>query len=143
MKQILAIIVLLMPSVVLACSCKENDMEVLYNQSSHVFSAEVTTTHLKKIKFWPREVDLIEAEFNVIEYFKKGNNEINIVRDLSWGAGNCSIGLMSGLEFVFFIAKEQGKIKNYVNMCSGTYPIHLKKSDFQNRFDRLRSFGKK
>ena len=97
----------------------------------------------QKIKFWPREVDLIEAEFNVIEYFKKGNNEINIVRDLSWGAGNCSIGLMSGLEFVFFIAKEQGKIKNYVNMCSGTYPIHLKKSDFQNRFDRLRSFGKK
>jgi hypothetical protein len=93
---------------VFACSCRERDKAVLFSKAEHVFFAEVTDTKLVKLKLDTSDtekVDIIEAKFVVLEVFKGDPNKISVVRDLSFGFGNCSIGLMSGMEYIFFVTK--------------------------------------
>lgn len=62
------------------------------------------------------------------------------VRDFPFGIGNCSIGLMSGTTYIFFIQKENGGIKNYVGMCSGSRPVFRGKG-LEEFLGQLRSYG--
>ena len=141
----------------LACTCGEQDQKVLFEKADWVFLAEITSTRLIKNATadqpgttlsgaesstrGPESADVVEASFTVIEYFKKGSTPIDAVRDLPLGFGNCSIGLMSGMEYIFFVRKGQGALKNYVGMCTGSRPVNVGYDGFPEVLQGLREFG--
>ncbi|MFK8067538.1 MAG: hypothetical protein AB8D52_04765 [Gammaproteobacteria bacterium] len=129
----------------LACSCKETEQKLLFNDADAVFLAEVTDTKLKKVKLSKHRDeldDIIEAKFTVIEVLKKSTYEVDIVRDLSFGVGNCSIGLISGMEYIFFVKKGEDLLTNYIGMCTGSRPVNMHAKDFEAELEKIRDIGK-
>ena len=142
----------------LACTCEENDKKILFEKAEWVFLAEVTSTRLNKgaIASHPETTmegaqtytlgqeagDIVEATFTVIEVFKKGSSPIEVVRDLSYGFGNCSIPLMSGMEYIFFVHKGQGALENYVGMCTGSGAVNVEANEFPEELQMLRNYNK-
>ncbi len=128
-----------------ACSCKGMDIETLFKNADAVFLAEVTDTKLKKLKLSENRDeldDVIEAKFTVIEHFKKTSYKVDVVHDLSFGFGNCSIGLISGMEYIFFVLKGEGEFNNYVGMCTGSVSVNIHARDFDKALDKYRNLGK-
>jgi hypothetical protein len=160
MKAILLSVLLLIgPFVVggFSCTCAERDDETLFGSADTVFMAKVTNTRLVKYAdmaeskvpslnmksgtFGPEAADIVEAEFTVTEVFKKGSGQVELVRDLPFGFGNCSIGLMSGMTYIFFIQNQNDGIKNYVGMCTGSRPINIGWNGLNEFLGKLRSYG--
>ena len=121
------------------------DKVVLFSKAEHVFLAEVTDTKLVKLeldKSDSEKVDIIEAKFAVLEVFKGDPNKLTVVRDLSFGFGNCSIGLMSGMEYIFFVTKGEPQLTNYVGMCTGSRTVNTGYKNFDKLLDEYRNLGK-
>jgi len=135
------LLVTLLPSVSFACSCKERTDSELYKNAKAVFLAEVTLTEIEKDESENSLGDMVIAKFRVIESFKPGSAEITEVRDLSFGFGNCSIGLTSGMEYVFYVSNDKGKFTNYVGMCTGSRPVNLQADEANELLDRIRKLG--
>ena len=135
------------------CTCEEHDPQVLFKNADGVFLARVTDTKLldkqslspmggtQSFTAGPESADTVEAKFLVLEYFKKPVREIREVHDLPYGIGNCSIPLMSGLQYVFFTSGGTGKW-NYVGMCTGSSPVNPQSKDYSALLDKLRGYGK-
>lgn len=156
---VLSIIVLVgaLAGTSLGCSCAERDQKALYDKADWVFLAEVSGTKLIKNEaahqpgamlkgaetytVGPEGTDVVEASFRVIEYFKKGSAPINVVRDLPFGIGNCSIPLLSGMEYLFFVQSSKGPLKNYVGMCTGSAAVNVEGNDFPKLLQQLRDFA--
>jgi hypothetical protein len=141
----------------LACTCEERNQKSLFEKADWVFLAEITSTRLVKnatddqpetaldgagsFTLGPESADIVEASFTVIEYFKKGSTPIDVVRDLPFGFGNCSIGFMSGTKYIFFVHIGQGALKNYVGMCTGSMGVNVHAKEFPKLLEELRKYG--
>lgn len=123
------------------CSCAPLTEEELFNGARAVYLAEVTDTKLIKESDDDTSWEIIEANFTILEKFKGPEEPITKVHDLSFGFGNCSIGLMSGMEFVFFISESRNG-RNYVGMCGGSKSINLGYKDIETVLNKLRSYPK-
>ena len=149
MHQFLVILVILTyPLNAFACSCDRTATdESRFNEADTVLLAEVTNTRLVKTSYEGEELEIVEADFKAIEIFKEGAETTNFVRGLSFGFGNCSVGLMSGMEYIFYIStenEEYGEEFNYfVNMCDGSTAVNIHRNNFEEELEKLRNFGKK
>jgi len=127
------------------CSCVQRDEKQRYDDAEAVFLAEITDTHLRRAGTAMASLgDVIEAKITVLEYFKKPAYEIATVSDLSFGFGNCSIGLMSGMTYIFYVAPSKiglGGLVNYVGMCTGSQAVNPHYKDFDKILARMRSYG--
>lgn len=88
-----------------ACSFKERTLEELFASAKNVFRARITEVRLARLSdpSNPKDVaEVVEARFEIKEVFKGGTPASGFVRDLPFGPGNCSLGLLPGLEYVFF-----------------------------------------
>lgn len=88
-----------------ACSFKEKTLEERFASTKNVFRARITEVRLAKLAVPSNPNDaaeVVEARFEVKEVFKGIVTSAGIVRDLPFGPGNCSLGLLPGLEYVFF-----------------------------------------
>jgi len=135
-------LVILGSSTAWGCSCVKRDEQQLYADAEAVFLAEVTDTHLKRAgtsKGPPG--DVVEARVDILEYFKKPGYDIETVRDAPFGIGNCSIGLMSGVKYIFFVAAGTGEPANYVGMCTGSRAVNVHYKDFDRILEKMRSYG--
>jgi hypothetical protein len=89
-----------------ACSTSNPPTEQeLFSRATSVFRARVTEARLSRLAnpANPAEqVDVVEARYEVKEVFRGTPPSAGFVRDLPFGPGNCSLGVLPGMEYVFF-----------------------------------------
>jgi hypothetical protein len=77
--------------------------EELFRKASSVFVARVVRTEESSWKFGHVTEPIVEGDFQVIEVLKGQPPTDGKVRDLTFGPGNCSLGLLAGMDYLFFI----------------------------------------
>ncbi len=107
--RFLSLILVLLASDVLACSCMGSDLEGQYESSPNVFTAVVTGARFD-------EDGNIEANFEVAEVFK-GNIPFDKLRTTRSGS-SCDTSITVGPEYLFFMGDE-GRF----GMCAGNKTI--------------------
>lgn len=103
-QVLLASLLLALPSV-FACSFRPQPLETYFEKSKNVFRARVIETKLAMLvnpENPSERNEVIEAKFEVKEIFKGGVTESGVVRDVPFMPGNCGLGLVPGMEYVFF-----------------------------------------
>lgn len=138
-RSLLAILSLFLASSAMACSFIGSTDEERFATANTIFRARVIETHLSTHTdpFDPSaQTEIVEARYQLLEVFKGNPLESGVVRDLTFGVGNCSLGLMVGLEYVFFPSKQ-----GYVLLPSGSFTyLNANDSEVKQRLDRLRKF---
>ena len=83
--------------------------------------------------------EVVEAKFEVKEVFKGEPPRSGIVRDIPYGIGNCSLGLLAGVEYVFFPGENDS-----VLLLSGSFGfMNPNGAEIKKRLDELRNWGKR
>ena len=102
-----ALMLLLGMSAAEACSSLEppQTRAQLFARASAVFVAHLLRTEEIKATtpFGDQPLPVVEATFRTIEVFKGRPPADERVRSLVYGPGNCSLPLLSGLDYVFFL----------------------------------------
>jgi hypothetical protein len=109
-------------NIAFACSTRGPDgsptIEQLFAKSTSVFVAHILRTQESALKV--SDIPIIEGEFRLVEVIKGTPPPDYKVRDFVYGYGNCSLGLLAGLDYVFFIQKENHDL---VVWPSGSQPL--------------------
>lgn len=88
-----------------ACSFAHLSREELFQMHSSIFHAVLTKTELSTFtnpKNEKESVEVVVGTYKLIEAFKGSVPETGEVRDLVYGPGNCSLGLMAGNHYIFY-----------------------------------------
>lgn len=89
-----------------ACSTINSPTEhLLFSRAKSVFRAQVTEvklSHLANPENPAEQVEVVEARYILKEAFRGNPPSTGFVRDLPYGPGNCSLGVLPGVEYVFF-----------------------------------------
>ena len=93
-------------------------VEELFAKATSVFVAHVVRTQETNLKI--EGIPIVEGEFRLVEEIKGTPPQDYRVRDFVYGYGNCSLGLLAGLDYVFFIQKDWSDL---VVFPSGSRPI--------------------
>ena len=145
---------LLEPMAAHACSCRgATDITSRFIRAQDVVIAEVTNTKLIKTVHKEHDFEYIVANIEVIEDLKRSPNDrpLTKVIDLVPESGNCSIALVSGMEYVFFVdnyhyedeENEMGWIKqdHYVGRCTGSRAINIYSVNFDEEHAKLKELA--
>lgn len=142
MKNLATFVLLLSFSAVAsACSFKQRSDEQLFAAATSVFRARVTEVKLASLADPAnpsgRAVEVVEARYEVKEILKGAAPSAGIVRDLPFGPGNCSLGLIPGLEYVFFPGEHE-----MVLVPSGSFAYFNEEgSEVKPRLEALRKLA--
>lgn len=111
-----------------ACSRRHHPTdEQLFDEATHVFVARVVSTQLKRLRGRECEVgdlddddcEYVEARYELAESLKGSPGRRGKVRDLVFGPGNCSLGLLAGIYYVFYLDSDH----NWVPHINGSFPL--------------------
>lgn len=98
-----------------AFSCSSRDPRPtdadLFSRATEVFVARVSSTKLAHFSrrlcgVDPEECEYIRADYTLVENIKGHAPRRGHVKDLPFGPGNCSLGVMAGWYYVFYINDE-------------------------------------
>ncbi len=113
--------------------------EALFRKAKSVFRARVVETKIVQFRNPDKlsEVgEVVEAKFEVKEVFKGEPPRSGVVRDIPYGIGNCSLGLLAGVEYVFF--PEEHELVSF----GGSFGlINPDGTEMKSRLDELRNLG--
>src|SRR5262245_22220737 len=100
-----------------ACSPVDRDptTEQLFAKATTVFVAHIVHTEESQIVFLGNTESVIEATFRTIEVLKGRPPEDGKVRSLVYGPGNCTIPILAGWDFVFFL-RQDASIDDHHNL---------------------------
>jgi len=143
------------PTLSYACSCRgETDLKSRFIRAQDVVIAEVMDTKLVKTVHKEHDLEYIVADIQVIKNFKQDEDNglpPAQVIDLVPETGNCSIALISGMEYVFFVddkhyqdeESEIGWLKqdNYVGRCTGSHIANIYSVDFKAELAELKKLS--
>jgi hypothetical protein len=146
---------LVVPSLAHACSCRgDTDLKSQFIRAQDVVIAEVTDTKLIKTVHKEHDLEYILANIEIIEDIKRSpDNKEDLTRviDLVPETGNCSIELISGMEYIFFVdghhyedeESEMGWIKedHYVGKCTGSRMINIYSVNFDEERAKLKELA--
>lgn len=65
------------------------------------------------------ECTYVEGSYELVQAIKGAPRGRGKVRDLVFGPGNCSLGLLTGFYYVFYVDKQH----NWVPHISGSFPL--------------------
>jgi len=141
MKQITAALLIFFGLPAMACSSlKQPTNEELFANASSVFRARVTEAKLVVITYSSASskiVEVVEARYEVKEIFKGTPPASGVVRDLPYGPGNCSLGLLPGVEYVFYPGEQ-----DMVLLPSGSFAfINPDGNEVKPRLEELRKLS--
>lgn len=142
-KNLLCVfIVFLIAPLAEACSSsKKYTEEELFTKAKSVFRARIIETKIVQFRN-PDNLseagEVVEAKFEVREIFKGEPPRSGIVRDVPYGVGNCSLGLLAGIEYVFF--PEEHDLVSF----GGSFGfVNSNRVEMKKRLDQLRNWGKR
>lgn len=137
------LLVLMLADAGLACSrapgLPEPTDEDLFRSASAVFVAHLTRTEEAEMKDpdTGKPPPIVIGHFRLIETLKGSPPANGTVRDLVYGPGNCSLGLLAGNDYVFFL---QDEYKGVVLHLSGSRMIFdLEARQVRAFLDKLRA----
>jgi hypothetical protein len=83
---------------------------------------------------------IIEGSFNTIEVIKGEPPASRKVRSAPYGFGNCTIPLLAGADYIFFLQKED----DYITFLSGSGGpiINLDGTKVREKLEKLRALAK-
>jgi len=111
-----------------ACSRRVQPTDAqLFSEAEHVFVAKVVATTLRQV---PRrqceaeelnedECAYVEGRYELVQTLKGTPRRRGTVRDLVFGPGNCSLGLLAGFYYVFYMDRQH----NWVPHINGSFPL--------------------
>lgn len=111
-----------------ACSRRTHPTDAeLFSEAKHVFVARVVSTQLKRMRGRECEAEdlddddceYVEARYEIAESLKGSPERRGKVRDLVFGPGNCSLGLLTGFFYVFYLDSDH----NWVPHINGSFPL--------------------
>ena len=114
----------------------------LFSQASSVFVAHLTSVSEvsapEDIKGIYRKI--VEASFSPIELIKGEPPASRKVRSAPYGFGNCTIPLLAGADYIFFLQKED----DYITFLSGSAGpiVNLDGTKVREKLERLRALAK-
>jgi len=123
-----------------ACSIRDlATEEEKFAQAKEVFLARVVRVEEsgKAERIGGTEIKTVQGTYKLVEVFKGDPKDNDTVVDLVFNPGNCSLGIMAGLHYVFFIRPDNRLVlwvygsRGYINL-DGSVP----KADFA-RFREL------
>ena len=106
LQAVFLVLLLASSPIGLGCSVLEPiSDETHFGKATAVFLARVVRTEARaKPERWgSQDVLVVEGTYKLVEVFKGQPKDEDIVLDLVFGPGNCSLGLMAGLHYLFFI----------------------------------------
>lgn len=124
-----------------ACSTLNPPSEQeLFSRAQSVFRARVTEAKLE----WFRNpqnpaerVEVVEARYEIKEVFRGTPPTSGFVRDLPFAPGNCSLGILPGMEYVFFPDEH-----DFVLVYSGSFGFfNSEGTQVKPQLDALRHMG--
>jgi hypothetical protein len=110
----------------------------LFEKAASVFVAHVFRTEEKQLPVGPNKtsIPVVEGDFRIIETLKGTPPSDGKVRDVVFGPGNCSLGLMAGLDYLFFI--NDGQV--FVSWPTGSRPfINIEGTEPKKLLENLRA----
>lgn len=149
LKICVALFLTLLPmKEVLACKCAMGETErSRFDSAEYVAHVKITATELKDSSelgggasdFSP---EYVRVSFEEVEVFKGARFSPNYLKEFPYANGNCTIGLMPGLEYVIFLTKES---MGFVANCSGTFGVDnvATSEEVSPRIKKLREWVKK
>lgn len=111
-----------------ACSSRYHPTDdQLFSEAEHVIVARVVSTRLRAMPRNECEADAldedectyVEAKYELFDVLKGSRRGQGKVRDLVFGPGNCSLGLLTGFYYVFYIDKQH----DWVPHIGGSFPL--------------------
>jgi hypothetical protein len=126
-----------------ACSIRDlATEEEKFARSKEVFLARVVRVEEtgKAERIGGGEVRTVQATYKLMEVFKGDPKDGDTVQDFVFDPGNCSLGIMAGLYYVFFIQPEN-RLVLWVNGSRGY--INLDGSVPKADFERFRALARK
>ena len=99
----------------------------LFDEARQVFAARVVSTQVKRM---PRkdcedvglaggDCDYVEARYELVESFKGRPPRRGRVSELVFAPGNCSLGLLAGHHYVFYLVPGN----DWVPFIQGSFPL--------------------
>lgn len=121
-----------------ACSTANPPTErQLFARATSVFRARVTEAKLSRLanpENTAEQIEIVEARYEVKEVFRGTPPSSGFVRDLPFGPGNCSLGVLPGMEYVFFPGEH-----DFVLIYSGSFGyFNPEDSEVKQRLEALR-----
>lgn len=135
---------LLLPTVAAACQYEYRADARIFNQAKAVFRARITAVALatdgeQDAGGASPKATLVEGRFELGEVYKGTPPISGLVRDLPYGFGNCSLGLVPGWEYVFFLGDG-----DLVSLPSGSFSFtHPDAPDIRDKLERLGEFARR
>lgn len=116
--------------------------EVLFAKATAVFVAHVTSVAEIAAPDDVRKVyqQILEASINTVEVIKGQPPADAKVRSLPFGYGNCTLPLLAGADYIFFL-QDQGPYITFVTGSAGPI-LNLDGTKERQRLERLRSLAK-
>ena len=112
------VITLLITTNSYACSCRKTTLETRINEAQTIFLAHIIST--KEVEIAPKQkygpTHQIESKYKVVKTFKGKPKEGGKLIDGTPDSGNCSVGLLSGGEYIIYLYHT-----NEINICSGSH----------------------
>ena len=141
-KIIITIILLLIPCVAFPCSFKPRTDEENFNAAKAIFQARIIETRLATMTNPnnPKEsVEVVEGKILIKEKFKGEPPASGYVKDFVFGPGNCSLGLFTGMEYIFYTSDN-----DFVLMPTGSFGyLNDEGSMVRPKLEKLRELSKK
>jgi len=131
-----------------ACSRREGapTLEESYASAKEVFVAHVVDAHERDApRAWGESEaqTVVEAKYSIKESLKGDAPRVGEVYDLPDGIGNCSIPLVAGHDYVFFVQPHDGTPDvRFVGMMSGSFALDTDAAAAAN-LDRVRKLAHK
>ena len=126
-----------------ACSIRDLATEdEKFARAKEVFLARIVRVEEtgKAERIGGGEVKTVQATYKLMEVFKGAPKDGDTVLDFVFTPGNCSLGIMPGLYYVFFILPEN-RLVLWVNGSRGY--INLDGSTPKADFERFRALARK
>jgi hypothetical protein len=109
-----------------ACSRRTKPTDAqLFSEAESVFVARVLTTKVRRASRWQcdaeevGECEYVEGRYELVDVLKGAPRSRGKVRDLVFGPGNCSLGLLAGFYYVFYVNNGD----NFVLHIDGSFPL--------------------
>lgn len=114
-------------------------VEQQFRKASEVFLARIVSTKemVCRDSRFPGDIPVVEGRYQLKEIFKGNPSAEAPVRDFVFGFGNCSLGLLAGLHYVFFVYDDH----RFVLLPNGIAAIvNLDSANVQEYLAQLRTF---
>ena len=145
MRRILLAIFQALLATASAEACSIRDLateEEKFARAKEVFLARIVRVEEtgKAERIGGGEVRTVQATYKLMEVFKGDPKDGDTVLDFVFSPGNCSLGIMAGLYYVFFIQPEN-RLVLWVNGSRGY--INPDGSTPKSDFERFRALARK